>query len=210
MSRRTYRRGARGRQPYRRAPVATRRVVQKQIIASSEKKLASYGTNTTIGVTGNFEALTSNIAQGTAEGERVGRSINPVGFYLTCSISVADTTNYFRIILFKWDAKGVAPTVADILQDTTYPTVSPLNSDSDGTFRVLFDKRLILCNGTNTAVRLFKKYVALKNIQTKYSSDGVGAAANLEGQLYVLRISDSGAVAHPAMIGFSKLWYTDS
>lgn len=121
-------------------------------LLNTEKKYfdtTASGTNSTSGA---VIALTSGIARGTAENNRIGGSVllknNLLRFNAYYNTASGTTVEQGRLIVVRdtEDANGTAPTFADILQFTAaaQAVISPLNMNNSGRYKVILDKQFTI------------------------------------------------------------------
>jgi len=97
--------------------------------------------------TGTF-LLLNGIANGTGESERIGRHLTFSHFAMSGTVtSPSDYNHDFLRVLVVVDrqANEDAPTINDLLQNTTDPVNSLLTTDYAARFKILLDKRFV-CN----------------------------------------------------------------
>lgn len=92
---------------------------------------------------------------------------------------------FFRIMFFKWDEKGV-PTLNDILQNASMPIDSPLNMNNSKIIRVLYDRRGTL----NTFDKGHKSFQFYRRMTLKQRYDAVPPPAPSTNLIYGLYLSD--------------------
>lgn len=178
------------------APVV-HKLVKKELDKQEESKYAFYQLNQSPSNTAIVSAITMP-SQGDAYNNRDGDSLmftSVGGRFLSIA---ADTTNVCRLVIFQWlvDSAQDAPTAAKILQDsTTLPAISPfiLNRNERKKFKVLYDK-VMGVSGNGPAIEMDNFFI------TKFARTDFNAAATSgKGILYILYVSDSGAVSHPTV-----------
>jgi len=152
----------------------------------------------------------SSVTAGVGYSQRVGQKIQPFGIRLRLYSKLADTTNAVRYILFRWKGDDTvdAPTLARIIFSTNlaapYTWQNMLNEPEQQNFRVLMDKS-ILINAVAKPDHYFTRFFKLKG--TIQYDTGVTTGKN---HLYLLSITDSGAVSHPVSVLYSRLYYKDA
>lgn len=188
-------------------------IVNKKLQEIPEKKYYDTTVNSSIGFTPVFYNLTQ-ISQGTTSYNRVGDDIQLLSIYIRLKLSIYDTTNIFRVVLFQWFDDGIddAPAWEKIFQypSTTAPTVpnqlmSPLAIDKNqNKFKILFDKYFKLdVDDQEEIMELFYKKNFNKKILYKSGSNfGLN-------HIYLMLVSDSEAVNHPTAAGYLRVRYTD-
>lgn len=195
----------------KKGPVTRQEVVKianRQIAKQSEKKYLS--TLTSIAKDWNGSVLDlCNIAQGDTDGTRDGDELYVKSVRVKSLVSVADTYNICRTILFQW-YDDTTPTGADILSNTYVGTINaplaPYHHDLSSKFKILYDKTILLDTyhpymllDTGYITGGFKRKV-------QFSSGGTTGV----NKIYLLQISDSGALTHPTMLAVAQVNFTDS
>jgi len=160
----------------------------------------SVGPQTVFDTAGSV-LLINGVAQGDDYNARQGRKIQMQS--VLCRISVWEDPNsnfnsgeIGRIMLvYDMQANGVAPTVANILQNSTWD--SPNNLDNRNRFKTLYDKEFVMeaANFATAALtngaprpRIFKFYKKL-NLPVTFSGTGATVGAISTGSLYLLYIT---------------------
>lgn len=180
----------------------TKNVVARQV----EKGQKMVSISNTASTAGSFHSL-SDITVGTADGQRLKHEIEIKSLHLNLIGTHADPTNIMRVIVFQYFDVDF-PTTAKLMQDTGVDSyLSPMNFDNAKSFRVLYDSMKLLSDIKTPQVS-WNKYIKLskarKNIE--YS----GTTTDGLNKLYLLVLSDSAAISHPAFHGFATLTYSDS
>lgn len=151
----------------------------------------------------------SNISQGDSTTTRTGSVIvykNYVGKY---TITLGDTVNLVRILIFRWkpDDSEHYPASSDLLLNTgsALAPLSNINPTHRKNFSVYVDRLHTLQTYKPIVTGKFsltkRKLGAQKS---RYNSDDSGS-----NKLWMLIISDSGAVSHPAVNLYSDLKWID-
>jgi hypothetical protein len=150
-------------------------------------------------------------AQGDGVSERNGDKIWLKRIRLRFSMIYGDTTNTFRLILFRWTQDNSipanVPSTLDVLQGLNALQQYNFTHKQANQVHIIYDRTLTLStNGTPNRVIdqvLYGKRLGKKKI--------IFDAAITTGtdQIYVLAISDSIAVPHPALAGYVRVEYTD-
>jgi len=146
-------------------------------------------------------------AQGDTDASRTGDAIQFLGLTARWTVIVADTTNFFRFIVFRdVNSDGVVPDSADVLVDASQVT-SPMNPIYRKRFKVYHDEVVPISNtGPAAACGKF-------SFRAKFPIGYIGttAAQTSAGtnSVYVLLMSDSGAASHPQYYFYSDLEYVD-
>lgn len=194
---------------------AVKRIVDSKLEAEVEKKYRDYTLDAVAISSTPVVSDISVMALGTSAQQRIGDVVELKSIQFRFQCTLADTTNYIRLILFQWkqDAQ-TAPTWADIMEFESggvpiaqYERMSPysLYTSIEGSFRVIKDIRFIL--DTDNPVQLIEGFINkgfTKNIHYSQAASTYGV-----NHLYMMMLSDSGAVSHPSIDGFIRLRYTD-
>lgn len=152
--------------------------------------------------------------QGTADqNQRVGDKLTLRGSRFSLKMTAGDATNFVRILLIQWYPSTLltVPTVATVLFDVSSSDraiTSPYVHDYQNMFHVIYDKVFTLGQDDNAETRskVFKprfKYVK-KTVQ--FNAGGI----NGSNKLFMIAISDSGALAHPAVFAYWRTYYDDA
>lgn len=161
----------------------------------------------------------SNMDRGILDYERIGDTAMPSFLDIKGQIHGYDTTNCFRIVVFRWkgDSNQVYPTPNLILQPTCigndFAPYANYYHDGRKMFDILASKRFSLLGSTDASnyVKQFSMKIKLrykpKAIQYTNSSAGVNHGIN---NIFILTISDSSTVNDPAITYVARLSYTDS
>ena len=154
------------------------------------------------------------VSQGTADTERIGDSYLPTSIEIRGQVHGADATNSIRIILFRWNQDNNAtgdPVPSNILQSTftgtTEAPFAPLYHDKMPNFTVFHDERIALAGDVSNS-----KYVVDFEVKRKIQTKPVQiTASGVNGtyKLWLLVISDSGTVNHPAVVFGSRMFFRD-
>lgn len=204
--RRNFRRKG-GKMTYNRVRSIARQEVMKEEKKTEELKyFITANASISISAVGQIFGLTNTIAQGTSETQRIGTQITLRNVLTRFDVTHDDSTNVFRIILFRWMEEGT-PAVADILQDTTIvPWLSSLSAKFAKSIQVIYDKSYSMSTNTDANIvgKIFKKLRG--NAIWEPTAIGVGRQ---KGQLYLLAISDS-AVGGLTFKHHTKVRYVDA
>lgn len=151
----------------------------------------------------------TNIAQGVAEGERVGNSIlaKSVKFDAVVKQNSAQTAPVsLRLILFRdrEGNNGSVPAVLDVLKSATVNSeFVTVNRDR---FQILADKKFSLPVVAQAQDKMIKIYRKLRH-HVKYT--GSGTTDYDEGQIWILALSDQGS-NNPNWYMSSRFRYIDN
>lgn len=177
--------------------------VLKRTIETKIYDVISYVSPTTAGIITDL----STISQGVTAKDRVGDVIAPMYLDIRYVITDADTTQLFRVMIFKWHADDAsdAPQLNELLQDTAgYGCISPLKWEDKERFTVLYDKRIVIRlpsviqEGHSKRIKISGK--------TNYN----GSSTTGSGHIYALFLSDSGVAPHPSILFYGRLYYKDA
>lgn len=183
----------------------TRKQVKRMIEKKEEIKHFPIFTSGGVDSAGDLTNLTS-IAQGVGASVRVGEELFLKSVIMSYEIIGADATNYLRVIVFQWHDAST-PAIADVLQPGSgNPWIAPYNPSRTNSYTVLWDKAFsTTVNGPNSA----NGRVHLRTMRRKIEFAGTSTSA-ASGQLYLIRISDSLAVANPSFAMNGLVLFTDS
>lgn len=140
------------------------------------------------------------LTQGDGQNGRTGNLINVTGIYSMFHFRAADTTNAIRIILYipKCPTDEVAVDYYELIDQDKYT--------------VLYDRLISLSTQgpTSKTVSLRRSFKrgGKKGIAVHYSSGTANAYTKNAIKLYF--VSDSGAVTHPDVSGFLRMYFKDA
>lgn len=160
-------------------------------IVNSEKK--KFDTELVTGNVENTGVITPlcNIISGTNQNQREGVSIlakSVNGKYEI--LETAGHETFYRIMIFyDMENQGSTPALGDVLQSTSNPTSSPINTFNAARFWVLMDKVLRVDDYNPTA---HGKIYRRCNFHIKYK--GPNSTDFQKNSLFVLQVSDVAAV----------------
>lgn len=190
----------------------------KQILANHiQDKLWIAAHTASVDFVGGVYHITA-IPQGVTERSRVGNSIRPKRLRMRIHAGIGDNTNMVRMVVFRWHPSAAAgvPTVYSILEDTA-PTafvgtsnapLMPYNWADKQMYTVLWDRTFVLdAQSPQQAVVNLELYGKKLNPRINYVDASTSAVLN---GLYVMYISDSGAVSHPTLTFTSELTFEDA
>lgn len=182
-------------------------IVRKAMHAEEEEKYAiinqSYGVSTTVGL-----YVLTNTSQGSSGGTHIGDECRLKSLWLRYNVTVADASNQVRLILFIWkpNLAYAAPAALNILKTVTVPNqmTSCYNEDGEDMYHILYDKvHFVSAVGPVQAGALIKRKLNLK-------MDFATGSSNASNNVYLLLVSDSGAVSDPTVNFTSRIAFTDS
>lgn len=187
---------------------AVQKYVKRQITKDIELKFHDDADNISYDTTYTFDDVTA-VPQGVGDFQRIGSQINPkwltVDFIFT--YAPGDITNVFRFIVFQWlmDNTSDAPSQAEMFANITagYNLVSPSTNYDKQRYHMLYDK-VILMSYDKPQVHIKKTFRRLRPINFQ---DSVTTGQN---HIYYGVVSDSGAVAHPLAIHYTRLMFSDA
>lgn len=186
---------------------AVKTLISKQISKRAEKKyfngsysLSSYDHN------GTIRELTP-IPQGDTDVTRDGDSLYLRSMRVNGELVLGDTTNIVRVIVFQW-LETDTPVPANILSSTYVGTsnapLAPYHHDSRRLFRILYDRKFVL-NANRPNALYDTGYLRIPKRKVSYIAGGTTGS----NKLWVLLISDSGAVVHPTISVLSRATFND-
>ena len=147
--------------------------------------------------------------QGSSKNERIGDriSITSVQVIFSCYFPTAGNPTLFnrwRLIIFVWK-DDTTPTLGEILEDVTIPTISPFNHDNKVKRKILYDKLFTQTFSSatratdgialaNSNEQIMRKIILPSKLWRKYSNiyftAGAGGAVN---HIYYLAVSETNA-----------------
>ncbi len=157
----------------------------------------------------------SGPAQGVALNQRTGDVIYLNKFYITYTVDAAnsDVFSSLRVILFQWHPNSAlaSPTVADILQSSTFNVCAMYDWNFSNQYTILYD-RLHSFAGLSTAPTASTNQCWSGEISlapaVKRSVFQLATTFGSE-QLYCLVISDSGVVPYPNITIVARVVYSE-
>lgn len=216
-ARRTYRRRyvprKRRRYTKKRTVSTVKRIIGR--LAEKKRNIREFAT-ADISTTGNIFDLSivpkELAADDSTDLKREGDKLTITSLDFIAHITVGDTSNICRFIIFKWKPDNTtAPTKGDILKDadaTALDTLRRYNEDTSSQYKVCYDRVVNLdSNGRRTTSLRRKLYgKALGSPKLTFSSnDGTVG----QGKYYLLVVSDSGAASHPTFSAVTRSEYYD-
>jgi hypothetical protein len=198
------------RQPQPSLSNVQRSEIKKLISAQQEHKF--FEIRNAFGVTyaGTVTSL-SDVPQGDTDSTRDADTLMPTSLVMRFGMTVGDTTNFFRVIIFRWHSALSVPTVVQVLQNASSSTggvYSDFNHDLRSNFQVLFDKTFTLGTTavTSNQVVFFNKTLKMARKPIQYTSGSTSGS----DKIYFLAISDSAAIPNPTWNYAFRLNFTDS
>lgn len=139
----------------------------------------------------------------------VGDSVDHVHLVTRGVISYADTTNWVRMVWFRWkpDTGVGAPGSNSILRNdaTAYAMDGLPFWEEKGQFKILSDKMYyVTTDGSNYQHRHFVTSFGAKALGRATKDGATSGGAN---HVYLLYLSDSGAVSHPTISMNTRILY---
>jgi hypothetical protein len=181
-----------------------RQMIDSKLNVEDEKKwILNEYTATGVDSAGIVLDLTA-ITQGIGDtGNRVGDQIVLDRARLSYAVASADTTNVVRVLIFKWMPQSV-PVITNLLTSggSQIPW-APHNTDTADQYQVLYDRLHFLAasgpgiDGDVLEIKLPGK--------VQFS----GGSTTGTGKIYLILVSDSGAIPHPVMNLNCALYYED-
>lgn len=149
------------------------------------------------------------VAQGNSVNTRVGNDITLLSlhFRMTYKQNAAATSNLIRFVIVQdVSAEGsTQPTAAQIFQSSS-DWQSPLNRNTAGTYKVLYDESVSVDNG-NGNNHMVKEYINLK--QSKCTFNGANATDEERGHIYVFVGCGADITNLPSIEWYQRLVYCD-
>jgi len=165
------------------------RLNKKSSLLNQTKKWIETTIATTISSTASFSVLT-NMTTGATNGLRIGNKILALKIHVKGVIVLADTTNVFRLILFKWlmNNNSDTPGASEIFTTANDPSANivPLKPSR---FKILHDEHIIL-----DAAHVVQKVDCNVKLNDEITYDP-GTNSGIH-QLFAVLISDSSAAPH--------------
>lgn len=207
----------RPRAPYKkRASVARRQALKKRRVyrANAMRGMALFSTtelkdymdygDVGVGSTGQIWSL-SDPSIGTAYNQRIGHKIILKSLAVKFGVTVADTTNFIRILIFRWLAPAV-PALADVLHytDTEKVCFAPINVNNRDKVQTIRNEVIPLTTNAHAAEvgQFYHGFAGSQEAVWK-----IAGGIKDSGQVYLLAVTDSGAVSHPTFTFVSHLRY---
>lgn len=188
--------------------------VDRIITDRSEKLYFDVPSQSTgISTTGTIFGPLSAPAQGDEDTERTGDALRVSSMQIRYQVQVADVTNVMRMVMFQWKSSQMAaPQVGEVLQPYLpgpAPGIfSPYTHDSRDNMRILWDSGLLQLAVDDTGNVCGTAYVT-KGFLNERKIQFVAGATTGYPHIYLLCISDSGAVTHPTVNFVSRMVYTE-
>lgn len=192
-------------------PPATRTAitttVKREMNRQIESKIFDQGLNG-VGMNSvvlNVLDVTSGISRGTGDNQFIGDKISPTYLMGRFSLTLGDTTNICRLMVIQNIGPVTTPTMGVMFQNLVSPWLSPLNTDNDNKYRVLYDK--IYSLDAAHVVRTGKIKINSKKLRP---ITYVAAGTVETGAIYIVALSDSAAVVDPQLNLRTRLHFKDA
>lgn len=184
------------------------RQVRHVITKTAEKKYWDTSvTSTPVSASGTVLDLTP-IPQGDTDQSRDGDQLTLRSIQGRFQFIAADATNICRIIIFQWfidtTVSGVSPLVDQVIQTISNPLAS-YNHDGRYNFRILYDRTFSM-DTTDDLTASGRIYI-YKGLRRKVQYHG--GVTGGKNKIYILYISDSGAITHPSLTYYTRVTFSD-
>lgn len=151
----------------------------------------------------------SSIIQGDTAVDRDGQQVSVTRVDLQGHMKPGDDTNFLRIIVFQWrdDDISYTPTASDILQNSA-SWYDLHNFNQRHRYSILWDRMFSL--DTDDPIKYYKRSIYGKKLAktVEYSGTTAGATSG-KHNIYVLAVSDSGAINHPTLDMMARVYFKD-
>lgn len=190
--------------------------IQKMITEPQEKKFYDVTFDAqNVSLTPTIIDLTAP-ANGTGSDQIIGSSFNLISLQFRLIFTKSDTTNYIRFVIFQWHPDGATdpPSWNQIFQYETagvpvslQQVVSPYVLGEGGTsvFKVLIDEQFYL--DSDNPIQIFNGFINKGFRKTLEANDSAQQGTE---HIYIMYVSDSGAIGHPVMTGYTRARFTDA
>lgn len=181
-----------------------------QAINTELKFIDSYATGQSVSNTPSIQPVTYT-AQGTDEQNRIGNSILSKDLNLKLTLQpnyLASDFNRMRLIVFvDKGQRGTLPTIAELLQNTSYLLDSGFNKNYSDRFVIIKDKKfsLIKYGFQELQMKVYKKL----NFHIRYIGTSAATASAGENQVYFVVIGDT-STNLPSYSFYSRVNFTDN
>lgn len=151
----------------------------------------------------------SGIVRANDNVSRDGNQVSVTRVDLQGFADVADDSNLVRIIVFQWrdDDISYTPVAADILQNAA-SFYDMYNFTNRHRFTVLWD-RTFNVDSTDPAKPFKRSIYGKKLAKVLEYSGATDSSITGKHQIYVLAVSDSGAIAHPTLDMMTRVYFKD-
>lgn len=149
----------------------------------------------------------SQMGPGTSQNSRIGITIEALWLEIMFATVIADATNFMRYVVFVWnnDTAGVTPTLAAVLANGNNCETLQYVTTNAKDCTVLLDVCHKLTGVSNPTERT-RHMVPLRGRRIEYTS----GLTTGNRHIYLVAVSDSGAVAHPSTEFASRIAFKDS
>lgn len=187
----------------------TKDVVKLKGLINTEFKTKDVTATSTAVPNAGVRILLNGLTKGDGYNNRDGRQVRFKSLQMKYSVehSGAGAQNRVRVmVVVDKQPNQAAFTVADLLQDTAIPTLSPRNLNARKRFAWLYDKSFTLNDDYPEKIFKFYKKIDCKTIYD--DSDG-GAVADIQtNSIYMVMVSDH--VTGPLMTYYNRLRFVDN
>lgn len=201
----------------KKVPKTVKKYVKRAIQSEIERKESSVTGTNSLSTTAAMIDLSAQITQGMTDRQRIGDKMKPKYLQVNILLTVADLSNFIRVIFFVWKQNTIlaSPVTNLILDDTgaLVPTLALYNHDTKAAsnYKILKDKTYYLAtqahgNDANPE-KIVKFRINLKNCPASYYDAGNATGSN---HIFMCLVSDSGAVSHPTAVWTVHMSYTDA
>lgn len=155
------------------------------------------------------------LAKGTNDNERAGDKVSLRHGTLHLSLTRGDTSNIVRVLVVRTPSSTFAG-LSDVLEYHNFATDGELvfsspyqvrATNSEQTYKVMYDQVFQLKNDTSTLVRKIKLKLPKKGVSCDFVGDSIVAPNNYN--ISLLMISDSTASPHPTASYIMRWKYID-
>lgn len=157
-------------------------------------------------------------SQGTASNEIIGADVELKSINYKFLIAKADTTNYLRMVIFQWYGDSLtdspnwnqlfqfhtAGVPADVL-DASGPYL--VGQGRDKMFNVITDREYLLDSDDSTII--IQGFIN-KGFRKRITFNDDNSPQTGVNHIYIMWVSDSGAVSHPGVTGYLRCRYYDA
>lgn len=171
-----------------------------------ELKYRDVNSVLSVDYTGYFYDLSTYITQGITDSTRVGDKLTMRSLELNYNITNGDTTNQVRVIVLRLKSLASSLTALTQILTNTSSVYAPLSTylhDSRSQFVIHYDKLHTV--DTYNPIKAFKTKIKMTS-KTEYN----GAGTDGYHHIFLLAISDSGAVTHPSLTWYTRMNYVDA
>lgn len=188
-----------------------KKIIKKAVQASAakrERKFHEYTiTTAAVSYSGSMYNL-GVVTQGTSDTTRIGDTISPTSLTVCLNFAASATDSYNLVRIIVVQAKTTISLVSEVLMwtGTINAPAAFYNKDLRNNYTVLYDKRRNISSSVGPASTCFD--INVKVSRPIHYLAGTGTIVS--GGLYLIAVSDSAAVTHPDISGYSRIRFTDS